>query len=279
MISARLWKKLGMADNVTLQINSLGSPEARTHYRGVLVKYLTRHQDSLDEDSKRRLESNPLRILDSKNPAMQKLIEAAPKLMDYLDDESAEHFDRLKQMLDDAGLVYQVNPRLVRGLDYYSKTVFEWVTDKLGAQGTICAGGRFDGLVEQLGGHATPAIGFALGIERLVSLLEDKQLVDHTLPHVYFIMAGEQAESQGRVLAESLRDLYPTLRLLVNAGGGSFKSQIKRADKSGASLALILGDDEVHNKMISIKDLRGTVDQESLSQTELVGYLERKFNL
>lgn len=279
MISARFWKKLGMADDVSLQINSLGSSEARKHYRSVLVDYLTQHQASLDEDSTRRLESNPLRILDSKNPAMQEIIEAAPKLMDYLDAESAGHFDRLKQILDDAGVVYQINPRLVRGLDYYSKTVFEWVTDKLGAQGTVCAGGRFDGLVEQLGGRATPAIGFALGLERLVSLLEDKQLVDHTLPHVYFIMAGDQAETQGRVLAESLRDLHPTLRLLVNAGGGSFKNQIKRADKSGASLALILGDNEIHNKMISIKDLRGTVGQESLSQTELVGYLERKFNL
>jgi len=279
MISARLWKKLGMEKDVRLEINSLGTSQARKQYRGVLVDYLNEHRDSLDEDSIRRLESNPLRILDSKNPAMQQMIEAAPKLMDYLDVESAEHFERLKQILDDAGLSYQVNPRLVRGLDYYSRTVFEWVTDKLGAQGTVCAGGRFDGLVEQLGGHATPAIGFALGIERLVSLLEDKQLVDNTLPHVYFVMAGEQAESQGRVLAESLRDLLPNLRLLVNAGGGNFKNQMKRADKSGAKLALILGDNEMHNKMISIKDLRGSSEQESLSQTELVGYLERQFNL
>jgi len=278
MISARLWKKLGMANDVTLQLNSLGSPEARKQYRDVLVDYLEQHKDILDEDSKRRLTSNPLRILDSKNPAMQEMIEAAPKLMDYLDQESEEHFDKLKQILDEAELAYEINPRLVRGLDYYSKTVFEWVTDKLGAQGTVCAGGRFDGLVEQLGGRATPAMGFALGIERLVALLEDKQLTDHTLPHVYLIMAGELAESCGRVLAESMRDALPSLRLLVNAGGGSFKNQMKRADKSGAALALILGEDEVNNNTASLKDLRGTAGQESIAHSELVTCLENKLN-
>lgn len=278
MISARLWKNLGMADDVALQINSLGSPDARQQYRDVLVDYLQQQHDLLDEDSKRRLQSNPLRILDSKNPAMQEMIEAAPKLMDYLDAESAEHFNKLKQMLEDAGLAYEINPRLVRGLDYYCKTVFEWVTDKLGAQGTVCAGGRFDGLVEQLGGKSTPAMGFALGIERLVALLEDKELTDHSLPHVYLILAGEQAESRGRVLAETLRDALPSLRLLVNAGGGSFKNQMKRADKSAATLALIMGDDEVSNHSVSVKDLRGTASQESVNQSELVAVLERKFN-
>ncbi len=279
MMTARLWHKLDMADDVRLEINSLGSPAARHAYRQILVDYLQQHRDALDEDSLRRLESNPLRILDSKNPQMQSLIAEAPKLNDYLDEESEQHFRQLCALLDAVGIKYRINPCLVRGLDYYSRTVFEWVTDRLGAQGTVCAGGRFDGLVEQLGGKGTPAMGFALGLERLLSLLEDRLLPDNTVPHAYLIMAGEVAEQAGRVLAEQLRDALPTLRLLANAGGGSFKSQMKRADRSGAALALILGEDEMHAGQIGIKDLRGKAGQESIAQTQLVTALADKLKL
>ncbi|MGD8483745.1 MAG: histidine--tRNA ligase, partial [Thioalkalispiraceae bacterium] len=239
LMTARLWKQLGMQDDVQLELNSLGSLEARKAYRDILVEYLEQHKAILDEDSQRRLTSNPLRILDSKNPHMQAMIEAAPKLAEHLDNESREHFEALCKLLDNAGIEYVINQRLVRGLDYYSKTVFEWTTSKLGAQGTICAGGRFDGLVEQLGGKATPAMGFALGIERLVALLEDDDtaIIDNT-PHAYLLMAGEQAEQQGFALAEKLRDEIVGLRLLSHCGGGSFKSQMKKADKSGAQVAL-----------------------------------------
>ncbi len=207
---------------------------------------------------------------------MQALIEAAPKLMDHLDDESRAHFDALCALLDDAGVVYQINPRLVRGLDYYSRTVFEWVTDRLGAQGTVCAGGRYDGLVEQLGGRPTPAVGFALGLERLVALLEGRELPDTTTPHAYLLLAGEAAERAGRTLAERLRDALPQLRLLVHCGGGSFKSQMKKADRSGARLALILGEDEMLAGNIAIKDLRGTGEQQHVKQDELAGELARR---
>ncbi|MDH5786645.1 MAG: histidine--tRNA ligase, partial [Chromatiales bacterium] len=231
----------------------------------VLVEYLWKHVDALDEDSKRRLDSNPLRILDSKNPAMREIVDAAPKLNEHLDAESQAHFDGLRAILDAAGISYQINPCLVRGLDYYGKTVFEWVTDKLGAQGTVCAGGRFDGLVEQLGGKPTPAVGFAMGVERLVSLLELEQLpLEEYQPHAYMVLVGEAAQSQGLVLAEQLRDALPLLRLEVHCGGGSFKSQFKKADKSGAIMALILGDDEVANSTVGIKFLREEREQQSL---------------
>ena len=272
MMSARLWHKLGLADDVVLEINSLGSAEARRAYRDTLVAYLQQYRDQLDEDSLRRLGTNPLRILDSKNPAMQALIEAAPKLGEVLDESSRQHFTQLCELLDAAGIAYRVNSRLVRGLDYYSKTVFEWVTTKLGAQGTVCAGGRFDSLVEQLGGRATPAMGFALGVERLVALLEDKALHEGG-PQVYLLLAGDAAQRQGWALAEQLRDRLPWLRLLVNAGAGSFKSQMKRADKSGAQLALLLGEDEVRQSAIGIKVLRGDGGQETVSQTALADYL------
>jgi histidyl-tRNA synthetase len=272
-MTARLWRKLGMAEEVSLEINSLGSAAARLTYRETLVSYLQQHREQLDEDSLRRLEINPLRILDSKNPDMQAMIEAAPKLLEHLDEESRRHFESLCAMLDMMGIAYRINHRLVRGLDYYSKTVFEWVTDRLGAQGTVCAGGRFDGLVEQLGARSIPAMGFALGLERLVALLEDKPSPDLSSPHAYLLLAGEQAEQQGRLLAEQLRDELPQLRLLVNCGGGSFKSQMKRADKSGARLALILGENEISNQQISIKDLRQDEQQRVMLMTELAGFL------
>ena len=274
-MTARLWRKLGMAEEVSLEINSLGSAAARLAYRETLVRYLQQHREQLDEDSLRRLETNPLRILDSKNPDMQSLIEAAPKLLEHLDEESRRHFESLCATLDMMGIAYRVNHRLVRGLDYYSKTVFEWITDRLGAQGTVCAGGRFDGLVEQLGARSTPAMGFALGLERLVALLEDKPLPDLSSPHAYLLLAGEQAEQQGRLLAEQIRDELPQLRLLVNCGGGSFKSQMKRADKSGARLALILGENEISNQQISVKDLRQEEEQRVMLMTELAGFLSK----
>ncbi len=273
LMTARLWRELGMDHEVHLEINSLGSSEARRAYRDRLVAYLEAHEAELDEDSRRRLHINPLRVLDSKNPAMQDLIEAAPKLMDHLDAESREHFEALCARLDAAGIAYRVNPRLVRGLDYYTRTVFEWVTDRLGAQGTVCAGGRYDGLVAQLGGRPTPAVGFALGLERLVALLEARELPDTTTPHAYLLLAGEAAEQAGPLLAEKLRDALPQLRLLVHAGGGSFKSQMKKADRSGARLALILGEDEMLAGNIAIKDLRGTGEQQHVKQDELADRL------
>ena len=281
LMTARLWKMLGLGDSVQLQINSLGSLESRTAYRAILVDYLWEHVNELDEDSRRRLESNPLRVLDSKNPAMRDLIQAAPKLTEHLDEESQGHFDTLRRILDGAGLEYTINPCLVRGLDYYGKTVFEWVTDKLGAQGTVCAGGRFDGLVEQLGGKPTPAVGFAMGVERLVSLLEAEQVPqEQYCPHAYLVLVGDAAQQQGLLLAERLRDALPLLRLETHCGGGSFKSQFKKADKSGARLALILGEEEVSNAAIGIKFLRkgsrdgaGEAEQLMLPQAEAEVFL------
>ena len=232
MLTARLWKALGLK-GVTLQINSLGSTQARLAYREVLIAYFEKHQAELDEDSQRRLHSNPLRILDSKNPAMQALNEAAPKLIDHLDDESKQHFEQLCQILDSVGIDYEINPRLVRGLDYYGKTVFEWVTDQLGSQGTVCAGGRYDGLVAQLGGKGATAIGFAIGLERLVALLEATQaLPDIKQTDAYLVAVGEQAMAQAPLLTERLRDELPGIKLISHCGGGSFKSQFKRADRS-----------------------------------------------
>jgi histidyl-tRNA synthetase len=277
-MTARMWSRLGLR-HARLQINSLGTPAARATYRGALVDYLHGHADRLDEDSTRRLESNPLRILDSKNPDMQALIAEAPRLPDYLDEESREHFSGFCRLLDAAGVGYEVNPRLVRGLDYYSKTVFEWVTDQLGAQGTICAGGRFDGLVEYLGGRPTPAFGFALGLERLLALLlsADAQLPSSS-PHLYMVLSGEGATQRGLVLADELRDAVPGLRLQVNCGGGSFKSQFKRADRSGAAFALVLGEDEVAQQSVVVKPLRSTADQEILAQSDLLARIGRLFS-
>ena len=273
LMTARMWRALGLGE-VSLQLNSLGTPQARARYREVLVEFLSRHRESLDADSLRRLDSNPLRILDSKNPDMQDLIAAAPRLADYLDDESQQHFARLCALLDGAGLAYEINPRLVRGLDYYGRTVFEWVTTRLGAQGTVCAGGRYDGLVEFLGGRATPAVGFAMGIERLIALLETCGVAfPSTAPHAYLVTVGERAEAHGLVLADRLRDAVPGLRLLLNAGGGSFKNQFKRADKCGAELALVLGDSELEAGQVGLKPLRGG-DQETVAETALAARLQ-----
>lgn len=272
-MTARIWKSLGVT-SLVLQINSLGTPAARQIYRGHLVEYFSNHRQALDEDSQRRLTTNPLRILDSKNPDMRELILAAPQLSEHLDVESQVHFERLKALLDSAGVVYTVNPRLVRGLDYYSKTVFEWVTDQLGAQGTVCAGGRYDGLVEQLGGKAAPAVGFAIGLERLLSLVESQTgLPTPQPPHVYLLVAGENAEPAGVKLAESLRDALPELRLVMNCGGGSFKSQFKRADKSGARVALLLGDEELAKHIVGVKFLREERAQQEISMDNLAASL------
>jgi histidyl-tRNA synthetase len=272
----RLWKALGLADAVTLQLNSLGSSEARAVYRDALVVYLKERYDQLDEDSQRRLTSNPLRILDSKNAQTQALLANAPTLHDYLDEESRAHFDGLKARLDAIGIRYQINPKLVRGLDYYGRTVFEWVTDKLGAQGTVCAGGRYDGLISQFGGKPTPGVGFAMGVERLVLLLETLHLLPAELnpaPHAYICAFGEPAELAALSLAERLRDELPGLRLLVNAGGGSFKSQFKKADKSGAGYALILGEDELAGHVVGCKPLRGEGEQQSIAWDALAEHL------
>lgn len=276
VLSARILRELGVADHVRLQINSLGSTEARTTYKQALVAYLEQVKDQLDEDSKRRLESNPLRILDSKDANTQSLLNAAPVLLDYLDDASREHFEGLKSLLDAAGIAYEVNPRLVRGLDYYGKTAFEWVTDKLGSQSTVCAGGRYDGLVEQLGGKSTPAVGFGIGLERLVLLLQAVEAVPDGLDQqadVYLVAVGN-VQSVAMQLAERIRDDLPFVRLLLNCGGGNFKSQLKRADKSGAEIALILGEDEAQAEKVSIKFLRDDVEQQTLPFDEAIAYLQ-----
>jgi histidyl-tRNA synthetase len=275
LMTARFWQKLGL-DNLELQINSLGSSEARAVYRDNLVDYFSAHNEQLDEDSKRRLNTNPLRILDSKNPEMQSLIQSAPQLLDHLDQESQTHFNDLKNILDQVGVKYRINPQLVRGLDYYNRTVFEWVTQELGAQGTICAGGRYDTLVEQIGGRSTPAIGFAMGLERLILLLESKLQLSDINPHIYMIMVGnETVQQQGFALAESLRTALPELRLITNCGGGSFKNQFKRADKSAAKFALILGEDELNKQQVAIKNLRKKQQQKLLSISELADNLKQ----
>ncbi|MGE3480818.1 MAG: histidine--tRNA ligase [Gammaproteobacteria bacterium] len=269
LLSARLWRTLGI-DGVRLQINSLGTTAARAEYRQALVEYLSRHHERLDGDSRRRLHTNPLRILDSKNPELRDLLDAAPALGDHLDAESRDHFAGLRALLDAASLAYEVNPRLVRGLDYYEKTVFEWVTDRLGAQGTVCAGGRYDRLIEQLGGRPTQAAGFALGIERLLALLEEgASPAAAQAPHAYLIAVGAVAECAAPGFAEALRDELGALRLCVNCGGGNFKAQFRRADKSGARVALILGEDELKGGVVGVKFLRDERPQEFVPRSEL----------
>ncbi len=254
LMGARLWQDLGL-DNIRLELNSLGQPEERAAHRAALVAYFEAHKDQLDEDAQRRLHSNPLRILDTKNPDMQSLVANAPRLMDYLGAESLAHFERVQALVRHAGISFTVNPRLVRGLDYYNLTVFEWVTDALGAQGTVCAGGRYDGLVEQLGGKPTPACGFALGVERLLALLQDADnLPQPEAPDVYLIHQGDAAGDLAIRVAESLRDTG--LDVVYHCGGGSFKSQMKRADHSGAPLAVIIGDDEVAKGEVTVKAMR-----------------------
>jgi histidyl-tRNA synthetase len=271
LLTAKIMEKLGLSPYVTLQLNSLGSVASRNHYRKILVEYLSRHSDQLDEDSKRRLTTNPLRILDSKNPVMQDIIHHAPKLSDHLDEDSKTHFTQLCHYLDELKIRYEINPFLVRGLDYYTKTVFEWVTQELGAQGTVCAGGRYDGLVEQLGGKPTPALGFAMGMERTI-LLVQKVHPDSfaTRLHIYFITDSENTFKTGLVLADHLRDQFPGLRLLMHCGGGSIKNQLKKADKSNALFALILGEQEQQNQSITLKPLREPTPQQTFLQSELV---------
>ncbi len=274
ILCARMWERLGLS-RLTLEINSLGTNEARAIYRQELVDYFTTVKNLLDEDSIRRLGKNPLRILDSKNPELRDIIAAAPVMMDYLDEESAQHFAGLKSLLDSAGVAYSVNPRLVRGLDYYNRTVFEWVTDALGSQGAVCSGGRYDGLVEKLGGRPTPAIGWAMGIERLVALFIACDGVAPTHDsHVYIVAAGDAALAKAFELTEELRDGIDAVRIEVNLGGGSFKSQLKRADKSGASYALILGEDEIAGNVVGLKPLRSGEAQRSIPLAGIVAELE-----
>jgi histidyl-tRNA synthetase len=277
ILTARLWRELGLSDHARLEINSIGTAEARRNFRSALVEYLSDFVDELDDDSKRRLESNPLRILDSKNTRTQEILGQAPKLDDYLDDESREHFRSLTALLEAAGIGYTVNPRLVRGLDYYGKTVFEWITDSLGSQGTICAGGRYDGLVEQLGGKPTVAVGFAMGLERLILLLETLDLIPASVngnADVYVTAMGEKAMAPALELAETLRNTMPGSVIVSHCGGGSFKSQMKKADKSGARYALVLGENELAAGTVGLKPLRSNEDQQDIHTAELSSVLK-----
>ncbi|TAA42693.1 MULTISPECIES: histidine--tRNA ligase [Corallincola] len=274
-LSAELWRVFGIEDQVELQLNSLGSNEARADYRSALTEFLVAHETALDEDSRRRMHSNPLRVLDSKNPEVQAVLADAPRLHDYLDAESKQHLSKLCELLDAIGIRYQLNDRLVRGLDYYNRTVFEWVTDSLGAQGTVLAGGRYDGLVEQLGGKATPAVGFAMGIERLVLMLQSLGKLEGLRPAVdaYMVLANDDAAKAGVQVAQRLRQQLPDLRLMMHCGGGKFQKQLKRADKVGAQVALILGQDELENQTITVKWLRQDVPQQTVALSQVVNLL------
>ncbi|QEH17439.1 histidine--tRNA ligase [Histophilus somni] len=277
LLTARLWKQLGIFDHVTLQLNSIGSLESRQNYRSALVEFLQQHTDLLSEEEKERLVKNPLRILDTKNQVLQEVLNDAPKLLDYLDQESREHFSQLCDLLDAVGIQYEINPKLVRGLDYYNKTVFEWVTSALGAQGTVCGGGRYDGLVEQLGGHATCSVGFAMGLERLVLLVQEvnKQIVVPSAVDIYVVYFGEKTTLPAFQLAEKIRTELPHLRTMTHCGGGNFKKQFKRADKVGAKFALVIGETEVKTQQVVVKDLLGGAEQLSLALTDVVIYLKQ----
>ncbi|HCT7997549.1 TPA: histidine--tRNA ligase [Morganella morganii] len=271
MMTARWWRELGIVEHVTLELNSIGSLQARANYREALVAFLEQHKDKLDEDCKRRMYTNPLRVLDSKDKVVQELLNDAPALFDYLDEESKAHFDGLCAILDAAGIQYRINQRLVRGLDYYNRTVFEWVTTALGSQGTVCAGGRYDGLVEQLGGHNTPAVGFAMGLERMVLLVQsvNPDFVSETaVTDIYLASFGEGSQVAAMMLAEQIRDSLPGVRIMTNYGGGNFKRQLSRADKNGARIALILGEDEIANGTVTVKEL-ATGEQQTLAQSGL----------
>ncbi len=265
-----LFTSFGLQDDIRLELNTLGTPECRARYREALVSYLTEHHEKLDDDSKRRLKTNPLRVLDSKNPELKSIIADAPVMLDYLSESSKAHFDTVLALLDKAGVPYQVNAQLVRGLDYYTHTVFEFITDALGAQGTVCGGGRYDGLVEMIGGKATSAVGFAMGIERLIALLVDKGLVSE--PHVdaYLVTMGDKAQSNSVILADKLRQALPHCRLLAQLEPGSAKSQFKKADKCGAAWAFIIGDDEMEASKVTIKPLRGQGEQKTVSMDALL---------
>ena len=277
VMTARLWRELGLSEHITLQLNSLGNADNRAEYRAALVDYLSARKDELDEDSQRRLDTNPLRILDSKSSQTRALLDQAPSLHDFLDVESREHFEGLRSLLDTAGVNYEINPRLVRGLDYYGKTVFEWVTDSLGAQGTVCAGGRYDGLVEQLGGKPTPAVGFGMGEERLVLLLDAVGAVpDSVARHIdAYLVVAEGVEAAALTSAERIRSQCPELRMQLHCGGGSFKSQLKKADRSGARVALIVGESEAAQEQLTIKYLREDRDQRTVSVEEALVLLNQ----
>ena len=279
ILTARLWKALGIDQHVSLQLNSIGSLEARANYRSALVAFLENHQDLMSDEEKERLVKNPLRILDTKNQALQEVLNDAPKLLDYLDEESRTHFATLCQLLDDMGIAYEVNPKLVRGLDYYNKTVFEWVTSALGAQGTVCGGGRYDGLVEQLGGHAAPGVGFAMGLERLVLLVQE---VNAAVPvantvDVYLVYSGEGATLNAFQLAETIRSALPQVRVMTHCSGGKFQKQFKRADKVDAKLALVIGESEVAEKTVVVKDVRSSAEQVTISQADIIETLTKHF--
>ncbi len=274
LLSARLWQRLGLAEHVKLQVNSLGNSEDRDRYREVLVGYLNDHLTDLDEDSKRRLKTNPLRVLDTKNPSMANIVASAPSVLEHLCDESREHFEGLQASLKKSGVPFEINTRLVRGLDYYSHTVFEWVTDQLGAQGTVCAGGRYDGLTEQLGANPTPGVGWALGVERLLALVVDAgNPPAPETPDVYMVLAGNDAIVSGLALAEEIRLAEPGWSVVCNCAGASMKSQFKRADKSGASVALVIGDGEITEGTVSVKLLREQTQQQTVSRAQLMDVL------
>ena len=279
ILTARLWKALGIDQHVSLQLNSIGSLEARANYRSALVAFLENHQNLMSEEEKERLVKNPLRILDTKNQALQDVLDGAPKLLDYLDDESREHFAQLCGLLDAVGIQYEINPKLVRGLDYYNKTVFEWVTSALGAQGTVCGGGRYDGLVEQLGGHATSGIGFAMGLERLVLLVQEvnKSIPVKSAVDIYVVYQGDGTTLAAFQLAEKLRSELPHLSTMLHCSGGNFKKQFKRADKSGATLALVLGESEVQNNQVVVKHLLGAAEQQTIDVANLIEHVKAQF--
>jgi len=279
ILTARLWKALGIDQHVSLQLNSIGSLEARANYRSALVAFLENHQDLMSEEEKERLVKNPLRILDTKNQALQDVLDGAPKLLDYLDDESREHFAQLCGLLDAVGIQYEINPKLVRGLDYYNKTVFEWVTSALGAQGTVCGGGRYDGLVEQLGGHATSGVGFAMGLERLVLLVQEvnKSIPVKSAVDIYVVYQGEGTTLAAFQLAEKLRSELPHLSTMLHCSGGNFKKQFRRADKSGATLALVLGESEVQNNQVVVKHLLGEAEQQTIDVANLIEHVKAQF--
>ena len=279
ILTARLWKALGIDQHVSLQLNSIGSLEARANYRSALVAFLENHQDLMSEEEKERLVKNPLRILDTKNQALQDVLDSAPKLLDYLDDESREHFAQLCGLLDAVGIQYEINPKLVRGLDYYNKTVFEWVTSTLGAQGTVCGGGRYDGLVEQLGGHATSGVGFAMGLERLVLLVQEvnKSIPVKSAVDIYVVYQGEGTTLAAFQLAEKLRSELPHLSTMLHCSGGNFKKQFRRADKSGATLALVLGESEVQNNQVVVKHLLGAAEQQTIDVANLIEHVKAQF--
>jgi len=275
LLTGRIWKALNLSP-LQLELNSLGSPESRKEYKRQLQDYFNDHQKELDEDSLRRLGRNPLRILDSKNPDLQEIIESAPKMVDFLDQESNEHFEELMAMLQDHAIEYSLNTRLVRGLDYYTRTVFEWTTDQLGAQATVCGGGRYDALVAELGGKTTSAIGCAIGLERLIELVDvSDQNEQNNPPKIYIVAVGSKAEEEGFVLAEELRDAYPNLSIEMNLNGGRFKQQFKRADKAGADIALILGDDEMRQQTVGVKPMRSEGHQETVDRKELLSIIDK----